>query len=100
MEIRKTGVVIYGIGDEKCGYAVLRYWRMFQEDVSIREIDRCVHYMMAERPDVKQIFVIDNYHGLRRDFHEAKRVNSYTGWIIFRDILERQGVEWPIRGSI
>lgn len=94
METRKNGVVIYGIGKAEDNYAVLRYWRMFQEDVSIREIDRSVKYMRADCPGVERVFVIDNYHGLRRDYLETKRMNSYAGWIMFRDILERQGVEW------
>lgn len=93
----KRGVVIYGIGDEKDGYAVLRYWRMFREDVSISSIDRSVSFMRAECPGIKQVFVVDNYYGLRRDYLDAKRMNSYPGWIMFRDILERQGVEWPER---
>lgn len=98
METRMNrGVVLYGIGDEHDGYAVLRYWRMFHEEVSIRSIERNAELMRAECPGVDKVFVIDNEYGLRRDYLEAKRMNSFAGWIMFRDILERQGIEWPKR---
>lgn len=63
----------------------------------IRAIDRNAEFMRAECPGIDRIFVIDNYYELRRDYLEAKRMNSYAGWIMFRDILERQGIEWPKR---
>ena len=91
----KSGVVLYGIGGADTGYAVLRYRSMWHDDVSIRQIDREAELLRAENPGIERIFAIDNSHILRADYREAVRMHSYSGWIMFRDILERQGVEWP-----
>lgn len=95
MENRNRGVVLYGIGPAEKDYRVLRYYTMFHEDIGISSIDRAASLIRAERPDIIKVYVIDNYRGLRKDYLEAVKMNSFAGWIMFKDILERQGIEWP-----
>ena len=91
----KSGVVLYGIGGADAGYAVLRYRAIWHDDVSIRQIDREAELLRAENPGIERVFVIDNSRMLRAEYRDAVRLYTYPGWIMFRDILERQGIEWP-----
>lgn len=93
----KMGVVLYGVGGVDTGYAVIRYHIIDGRDVSVDAIDREAGFLRADNPGVKQVFVIDNRYQLRNDYREAVRTSHYSGWIVFKDILERQGVEWPNR---
>ena len=49
--------------------------------------------MRMEYPNVKQIFAIDARGGLANDYRRAIKSNTFESYIIFKDILERKGIE-------
>lgn len=87
-------VLIYGIGGADKAYRVLEYYCIFDTSCNIiSEIYRISERLKAKNPSIRQIFAIDNRRGLRRDYQEAFRQNSIEGWMCFKDILQREGLE-------
>ena len=86
-------IYLYGIAGANDKYAVIRYQAV---DVEYRPIDAIkmeAEIMRMEYPSVKQIFAIDARGGLGNDYRRAIKQNSIEGFIIFKDILERTGIE-------
>lgn len=86
-------IILYGLGGPEKAYTVLAYWTIFEQDLSANAICENAAKMRAYNPCVKQIFMIDNRPGLRREYQESMRLNSIESHVIFKDILERQGWE-------
>ena len=49
--------------------------------------------MRMKYPNIERVFVIDNGRGLARDYINAWKKNTIESHAIFKDILEREGLE-------
>lgn len=94
-----TTVYLYGLGGADQNYRVIRYTPIEIDNlvgttfgvINTFKYEAC---MMKQRfPSIERIFMIDNRRGLNRDYQEAWRKNSIESYAIFKDILEREGVE-------
>ena len=86
-------IYLYGIAGASDKYAVVRYAYV---DVDSRPIDAIkmeADIMRMDYPSVKQVFAIDARGGLGNDYRRAIKQNSIQGYIVFKDILERMGIE-------
>lgn len=90
-------VLLYGIGGAEKAYAVLGYFCIFPGKGSATAIWAEAARLKARNPSIKQVFVIDDRYNLKRDYEEAKRLNSIESHMLFKDILEREGHEIFIR---
>lgn len=87
-------VVIYGLGGATKEYRVLEFFTIFDTSRDIiSEIYRISARMKVRNPSVEKIYVIDNRRGLKKDYMESFRTNSLEGWAIFKDMLEREGIQ-------
>ena len=86
-------IYLYGIAGASDKYAVIRYAAV---DVDYRPIDAIkmeADIMRMDYPSVKKIFAIDARGGLANDYRRAIKSNTIESYIIFKDILERKGIE-------
>lgn len=72
---------------------VLNYYCIYEEFVSIRTIMSEARLLRVKNPDVEHVYAIDNRYGLRRDYRESMKQNSIESHYIFKDILEREGIQ-------
>lgn len=86
-------VYIYGLGGADKQYKVLAYYFLVDDDISITNILYQAAMLRTRNPSVETVYVIDNYHGLRRDYMESIKKNSIESCAIFKNILETQGIE-------
>lgn len=87
-------VLIYGIGGADKAYRVLEYYCIFDTNCGIiNEIWSIAAKLKVKNPSIRQIFAIDDRRGLKRDYQDAIRGNSIESFMLFKDILEREGRE-------
>ena len=86
-------IYLYGIAGASDKYAVVRYQAVDVEHRPIDAIKIESDIMRMDYPSVKQVFAIDARGGLANDYRRAIKQNSIEGFIIFKDILERRGIE-------
>ena len=86
-------IYLYGIAGASDKYAVVRYQAVDVEHRPIDAIKNESDIMRMDYPSVKQVFAIDARGGLANDYRRAIKQNSIEGFIIFKDILERTGIE-------
>ena len=86
-------IYLYGIAGANDKYAVIRYQAVDVEHRPIDAIKMEADIMRMEYPNVKQIFAIDARGGLANDYRRAIKNNTFESYIIFKDILERKGIE-------
>ena len=86
-------IYLYGIAGASDKYAVVRYQAVDVEHRPIDAIKNESDIMRMDYPSVKQVFAIDARGGLANDYRRAIKQNSIEGFIIFKDILERMGIE-------
>lgn len=86
-------IYLYGIAGAEDKYAVVRYCYVDIENRPIDAIKMEADIMRMEYPNVKQVFVIDARGGLSNDYRRATRLHTIESFIIFKDILERKGIE-------
>ena len=86
-------IYLYGIAGASDKYAVVRYQAVDVEHRPIDAIKIESDIMRMDYPSVKQVFAIDARGGLANDYRRAIKQNSIEGFIIFKDILERTGIE-------
>ena len=86
-------IYLYGIAGASDKYAVVRYQAVDVEHRPIDAIKNESDIMRMDYPSVKQVFAIDARGGLGNDYRRAIKQNSIEGFIIFKDILERMGIE-------
>ena len=86
-------IYLYGIAGANDKYAVIRYQAVDVEHRPIDAIKMEADIMRMEYPNVKQIFAIDARGGLANDCRRAIKSNTFESYIIFKDILERKGIE-------
>lgn len=85
-------ILLYGIGGVDKMYGVLNYFCIFDDDISIRTIQIESKRLKAKNPSVVAVYAIDNRRGLRKDYQESIRLHSIESHMIFKDILEREGM--------
>lgn len=88
-----NNLILYGIGNAKYQYRVLRYYWVYDENTDIAEIKRIARMMQVVNPSIEHVYLISNRRGLKRDFVESIKRNSIESCAIFKDILEREGIK-------
>jgi hypothetical protein len=88
-----NNLILYGIGDAKYQYRVLKYFCIYDENIDIAEIKRIARMMQVVNPSIEHVYLISNRHGLKREFQESIKRNSIENCAIFKDILEREGIK-------
>ena len=86
-------VYIYGLGGADQQYVAIKYVLLMDEDISISNIIREAQLLKIRNPDIQKVFAIDNYKGLRRDYLESIKKHTIESCAIFKDILERDGIQ-------
>ena len=86
-------LILYGIGNERYQYRVLRYFYVYDENADIAEIKSIAYMMQMVNPSIEHVYLISNRRGLKRDFKESIKRNSIESCAIFKDILEREGIK-------
>ena len=86
-------IILYGLSGPSKAYAVLNYFCIYEEYVSIRSIQQEAALLRMKNPSVEHVYAIDNRYGLRRDYRESMKQNSIESHYIFKDILEREGIQ-------
>ena len=85
-------IFLYGLSGPEDQYRVVRYSRIRENSISINEIIDTADMMRIRYPSIKQVWAIDSTLELYYDYRDAFKRNSVEGWIIFKDILERDGL--------
>lgn len=88
-----NNIILYGLGDAKYQYRVLRYYAVYDERTDIAEIKRIARMMQVINPSIEHVYMISNRHGLKREFSESIKRNSIESCAIFKDTLEREGIK-------
>lgn len=83
-------LILYGIGNARYQYRVLRYFYVYDENADVAEIKRIARMMQVVNPSIEHVYLISNRHGLKREFQESIKRNSIESCAIFKDILERR----------
>ena len=86
-------LILYGIGNARYQYRVLRYFYVYDENADVAEIKRIARMMQVVNPSIEHVYLISNRHGLKREFQESIKRNSIESYAIFKDILEREGIK-------
>ena len=86
-------IYLYGIASVNDKYAVIRYTAVDVEHRPIDAIKVEAEIMRMDYPTIETIYAIDARGGLGNDYRRAIKQNSIEGYIIFKDILERKGIE-------
>lgn len=86
-------VVLYGFGGPEDMFRVVRYRVLYPEEACVSEIIYQARRMIASYPNIQKVYAIDNRYGLNRDYRDAMRSNNMEGWVLFKDICEREGWE-------
>ena len=88
-----NNLILYGIGDARYQYRVLKYFCIYDEHIDIAEIKRIACVMRVINPSIEHVYLISNRHGLKREFQESIKRNSIESCAIFKDTLEREGIQ-------
>lgn len=86
-------IYLYGISGADQAYRVLKYQFIIEEEISIKEILYTATMMRVRNPSIEHVYAIDNRRGLKYDLQTAMKRNSIESWAIFKDILEREGLQ-------
>ena len=86
-------LILYGIGDARYKYRVLKYFCIYDENIDVTDIKRIARTMQVINPSIEHVYLINNRHGLKREFQESIKRNSIESCAIFKDILEREGIK-------
>lgn len=86
-------LILYGVGNARYQYRVLRYFYVYDENADVAEIKRIARMMQVVNPSIEHVYLISNRHGLKREFQESIKRNSIESCAIFKDILEREGIK-------
>ena len=94
-----TTVYLYGLGGADQMYRVIRYSAVEIDNLVgtnygvIRTLKYEATMLRMKYPNIERVFVIDNGRGLARDYTNALKTNTIESHAIFKDILEREGLE-------
>lgn len=88
-----NNIILYGIGDARYQYRVLRYFAIYDERADTSEVKRIARMMQVINPSIEHVYMITNRHGLKREFMESAKRNSIESCAVFKDTLEREGIK-------
>ena len=88
-----NNIILYGIGDVRYQYRVLRYFAIYDERADTSEVKRIARMMQVINPSIEHVYMITNRPGLKREFMESIKRNSIESCVIFKDTLEREGIK-------
>ena len=88
-----NNIILYGIGDARYQYRVLRYFAIYDERADTSEVKRIARMMQVINPSIEHVYMIMNRHGLKREFMESTKRNSIESCVVFKDTLEREGIK-------
>ena len=94
-----TTVYLYGLGGADQMYRVIRYSAVEIDNLVgtnygvIRTLKYEATMMRMKYPNIERVFAIDNGRGSARDYANALKTNTIESHAIFKDILEREGLE-------
>ena len=94
-----TTVYLYGLGGADQMYRVIRYSAVEIDNLVgtnygvIRTLKYEATMMRMKYPNIERVFVIDNGRGLARDYANALKTHTIESHAIFKDLLEREGLE-------
>ena len=94
-----TTVYLYGLGGADQMYRVIRYSAVEIDNLVgtnygvIRTLKYEATMMRMKYPNIERVFAIDNGRGLARDYANALKTITIESHAIFKDILEREGLE-------
>ena len=88
-----NNLILYGIGDATYQYRVLKYFCIYDERIDVAEIKRIARMMRVTIPSIEHVYLISNRHGLKREFQESIKRHSIESYAIFKDTLEREGIQ-------
>ena len=89
--MKEKEYMLYGIAGADQAYRVVWYDCIPEHEFSIMELKRRGGLMRMRRPNIEQVFIVDNSYELYRDYRLAVKRNSIEGWQIFKDILRTCG---------
>lgn len=90
-------LMYYGIAGADANYRVVRYYGIKSADYTIENEKRIVTDMLDANPGIKQVFVLTNGFGLKKDYRSALTHNNIDSWVTFKIMLEQRGREIDIR---
>lgn len=85
-------IILYGLGGARDKYRVMKYFVIFDDNVSIRTMKNEAEVLKIKNPSIEHVYAVDNRRGLKKDFEESIRQNSIESCAIFKDIIEREGL--------
>lgn len=88
-----NNIILYGIGDARYQYRVLRYFAIYDERADTSEVKRIARMMQVINPSIEHVYMITNRPGLKREFMESIKRNSIESCAVFKDTLEREGIK-------
>lgn len=83
----------YGIGGARDQYRVIRYTRIDEQDFSINTLMYEASIMRINYPSIEHVYAVDNRYGLGRTYLESVKKNSIESCAVFKDLIQRQGIE-------
>lgn len=86
-------IYLYGISGAEDQYRIIRYSYIDDDSISIKNIIYFATLMVIKNPSIERVYAIDNRKGLAVDYREAIKKNSIESFVIFKDILEREGLQ-------
>ena len=89
-------IFLYGIAGANQAYRVAKYWCFFDietEPVTIRDLVYQASMLRIKNPSIEHVYAVDDRRGLHRDYREAMMKNSIESWAIFKDILQKEGLQ-------
>ena len=88
-----NNIILYGIGDARYQYRVLRYFAIYDYRADTSEVKRIARMMQVINPSIEHVYMITNRHCLKREFMESTKRNSIESCAVFKDTLEREGIK-------
>jgi len=85
-------IILYGVSGAEKAYAVLNYFCIYEEFVSVKTMQDEARRLRIRNPSVERVYAIDNRYGLRQEYRDSMKQNSIESHYIFKDTLEREGL--------
>ena len=92
MTYKMNQIILYGFGGARDQYRVMKYFVIFDDNVSIRTMKNEAEVLKIKCPSIEHVYAVDTRRGLRKDFEESVRQNSIESCAIFKDLIERDGL--------
>lgn len=87
-------IYLYGLAGADASYRVVKYSRIDEEEsisVITSIIDNAV-WLKLKNPTIEHVYAVDDRKGLVWDYRDAIQKNTFEGFVIFKNILEKEGL--------